>query len=109
MFGMRARLLGSYALCIALMVGLVVAGLMGVQSLHEQGRVVAEQTAPFLTHLADAAVAAKSAANDERGFLMTNDHTYATEFDGRIPTVQSALKAANGLATDAAQRSASRE
>lgn len=106
MFGVRARLFASYGLCLVFMGGLVGAGLLGVQSLHSQGQVVARQTAPYLTHLSDAAVAAKAAANDERGFLLTSTASYVTEFDGRIPTVTAALDAATGSASNAAQRSA---
>jgi methyl-accepting chemotaxis protein len=99
-------LFGSFAVIIVLVACAVGVGLWGVQSLHQQGRVVAEQTTPYLTHLSDAAVAAKAAANDERGFLLTSDQSYITEFDGRIPTVQGALAAAGGSASNAAQRSA---
>jgi methyl-accepting chemotaxis protein len=106
MFGLRARLFASFALCLALMGCLVAVGVLGVQSLHRQGQVVAEQTTPYLTHLADAAVAATAAANDERGFLLTHTPSYVTEFDGRIPTVTAALAAATGAATAAGQRSA---
>jgi methyl-accepting chemotaxis protein len=106
MFGMRSRLFASFALCLALMAGVVGVGVLGVQSLHQQARLVAEQTAPYLTHLADAAVAAKAAANDERGYLLMQTPTFATEFDGRIPTVTAALAAATGVAADAGQRSA---
>ncbi len=88
------------------MVALFWVGLSGVQSLHGQGQVVAQQTTPYLTHLSDAAVTAKAAANDERGFLLSGDASYATEFDGRIPTVAAALEAATAAASDAAQRSA---
>jgi methyl-accepting chemotaxis protein len=104
--GVRGRLFGSFAVIIVLVACAVGVGLWGVQSLHQQGRVVAEQTTPYLTHLSDAAVAAKAAANDERGFLLTSDQSYITEFDGRIPTVQGALAAAGGSASNAAQRSA---
>lgn len=106
MVGVRAQLLGSYALCFVFLVALVWVGLSGVQTLQSQGRVVAEQTAPYLNHLSDAAVAAKSAANDERGFLMTGKKGYALEFDGRVPSVTAALEAASGTAQNAAQRSA---
>lgn len=106
MFGVRARLLGSYALCIVFLVCLVVVGMLGVRSLHRQGQVVAEQTTPFLTHLAGAALAAKSAANDQRGFLLTDDPSYAAEFEGSVLAAQQALEAADVAAADAAQRSA---
>lgn len=106
MFGIRARLFASFALCLAFMACLVAVGVLGVRSLHRQGQVVAEQTTPYLTHLADAAVAAKAAANDERGFLLTHAPSYVTEFDGRIPTATAALAAATGAAVDVGQRSA---
>ena len=106
MLGVRARLFASYVLCFAFFVCIVGVGLSGVNSLHRQGRVVMEQTAPYLAHLADAAVAAKAAANDERGFLITNAKSYVTEFEAQIPTVHVALEAATGAASDTAERSA---
>lgn len=80
--------------------------LIKMADLNTSGHVVGEQTVPYLTHLSSAAVTAKSAANDERGFLLTGDKKYVTEFDGRIPTVQAELRAASGTATNATQRSA---
>ena len=106
MSGVRVRLFGSFALCLVFMVALGAVGALGVQSLHRQGQVVGGQTTPYLMHLADAAVAAKAAANDERGFLLTHTPSYVTEFDGRIPTVTAALAAATEAAADAEQRSA---
>ena len=104
MVGIRARLYGSYAVIIVLLACSVGAGLWGVQSLHRQGQVVAEQTTPYLMHLTDAAVTEKLAANSERGFLLTSDQKYVTEFDGRIVAVQASLKAASAMASTAAQR-----
>jgi methyl-accepting chemotaxis protein len=106
MSGIRVRLFASFGLCLVFMAALGAVGVLGVQSLHRQGRVVAGQTTPYLTHLADAAVAAKAAANDERGFLLTRTPSYVTEFDGRIPTVTAALAAATAAAVDVEQRSA---
>jgi len=106
MFGMRARLFSSYGLVLAFMVVLFWVGLSGVQSLHGQGQLVAQQTTPYLMQLSHAAVAAKAAANDERGFLLSLDASYATSFDERVPTVMAALDAATAAASDASQMSA---
>ena len=73
MIGMRARLFGRYAVIIEQLACSVVAGLWGVQALHRQGQVVAEQTTLYVMRLTDAAVAEALAANSERGFLLTSD------------------------------------
>jgi methyl-accepting chemotaxis protein len=105
MVGIRARLFGSYALCIVFLLCLVGVGLSGVQSLHRQGQVVAEQTTPYVMHLADAAVTEKLAANSERGFLLTSDQKYVTDFDGRVAEVLASLEAAGAVASNAQERS----
>jgi len=106
MFGIRGRLFVSYATIIALVVCTVGAGLWGVLRLHEQGRVVAHETTPYLTNVASAAVSAKAAANDERGFLLTGDPTYSDEFNGRLSSIAEALAAADAAATTPQQSAA---
>jgi methyl-accepting chemotaxis protein len=106
MSGMRARLVGSYGLIILLLAGSVGVGLRGVQSVLKNGTAVTEHTAPYLTHLSEAALLAKSAATDERGFLLTSDPKFITEFDAKVPKAQAALDAATAVASKEEQRSA---
>ncbi len=105
MFGMRARLYSSYGLVLAFMVAVFWVGLSGVQSLHSQGQLVAQQTTPYLMQLSDAAVTETLAANSERGFLLTSDQKYVGEFDDRIAQVQASLMAADALASTDKQHS----
>ncbi|MGV8966875.1 MAG: methyl-accepting chemotaxis protein [Cellulomonas sp.] len=100
---MRARLFASYGLVMAFMVGVFWVGLSGVQSLHSQGQVVAQQTTPYLMRLSEAAITETLAANSERGFLLTSDQKYVKEFDDRVAQVQASLVAADALASTADQ------
>ncbi|WP_407342035.1 methyl-accepting chemotaxis protein [Pengzhenrongella phosphoraccumulans] len=109
MLGVRARFFGSYALIILLLAVAVTIGLAGVRAIEGQTQVITGHAVPYLTHLADASVAAKAAADDERGFLLTDDPAFTTEFDARLTTVQAALDGAAASAADDAQRLAVEE
>jgi methyl-accepting chemotaxis protein len=76
-------------------------GINGVQQGQHQ---VAQNTAPFLVSLGDAALAAKAAANDERGYLITGDQVFLDEFGERRRTVDAALSTAEDVALTEAHR-----
>jgi methyl-accepting chemotaxis protein len=79
----RARLACGFAVLLALMCVLVAIAVVSVNRLQEAQHEVAGSAMPYLQGLSDSALAAKSAANDERGYLMTGDQKYATEAVGR--------------------------
>jgi methyl-accepting chemotaxis protein len=94
----RSRLLGSFGAVIALLVGLVVAAISTEAGLHEAQHHVSSLTVPYLQSLSDAALAAKAAANDERGFLLTGDKKFQTEAVQRRDVEAAALTEARKVA-----------
>jgi methyl-accepting chemotaxis protein len=102
----RARLYVAFGAVVAgagLVIGIAV---QGVNQLHDNQAQVARRSVPYLTALSDAALAAKSAATDERGYLMTGDAKYRTEAVGRRDIEQTALAAARAAADGESQRGA---
>ena len=61
---------------------------------------------PYLTDLSDAALAAKSAANDERGYLLSGLAKFADEAKGRRTVQAGALQGARGHASTPAEQTA---
>ncbi len=77
-----------------------------VGHLHDAQQRTSEQAVPYLTGLSDAALAAKSAANDERGFLLSGTEKFAEEAQGRRKVEAAALDSARDHASSAAERAA---
>ncbi|WIM96957.1 methyl-accepting chemotaxis protein [Actinoplanes oblitus] len=105
----RDRKVSTKVLAVAgvAIAGTVVTGVLAVTGIGDMtstrnaeiGRML-----PYLTNLNDAALALKSAANDERGYLLTEDPKFAKEALGRQEKVTASLAAARGLAgADAAK------
>jgi len=94
----RTRLIASFAIVIALMSGLVVASVFAVNDLQSAQHHVSGRSLPYLQGLSDAALAAKSAANDERGFLLTGSQNFRTEVLERRKVATAALMAARRAA-----------
>ncbi|MEA2349013.1 MAG: methyl-accepting chemotaxis protein [Thermoleophilaceae bacterium] len=65
-----------------------------------------DRAVPFASAVATAALNAKGAANDERGFLMTGDRRFAKEAQRRIGEAREALGAASTAASGTPQRRA---
>jgi len=78
----------------------LVAGLAG-----DQDR-VDNQTVPYASWVAAAALDAKGVANDQRGFLLTGDPSFIDEADRRIASARTAFNAAAATAADADQAAA---
>ena len=64
------------------------------------------QDVPYTSAVAEAALNAKSAANDQRGFLLTGDRGFITEADGRIGLARAAFDAAAAAAVGTDQQHA---
>ncbi|HEV7824136.1 MAG TPA: methyl-accepting chemotaxis protein, partial [Mycobacteriales bacterium] len=67
---------------------------------------IAQQRSPYLVALQQAALLAKSAANDERGYLLTANASYLEDFRGRLPEMEDRLGVARGAAATDAERAA---
>ena len=95
----RARLYGAFGAVVVAACVVIVLAVQGVGALHDSQTQASRHAVPYLTALSDAALAAKSAATDERGFLMTGTDTYRTEAVGRRTAEQAGLAAARAAAT----------
>jgi methyl-accepting chemotaxis protein len=86
-------------------VGLVLAFLVGglallrIGDLQRYRREEVGQAMPYILGLENAALGAKAAATDERGYLMAGDPKFRTEFEGRQPTVDAGLDQARKAAS----------
>ena len=91
----RVQLGAGFAALIAvaaIVIGFAVWSVAGLQAEDSQ---VSRHAVPYLTGLSDVAVAAKAAANDERGFLLTGDKKYADEARGRRAVEKAGLTQAS--------------
>jgi methyl-accepting chemotaxis protein len=98
-----AAAFGTLIVIAAIVIGLAV---ISIGSLQTAQRDVSGHAVPYLMGLSDTAVAAKAAANDERGYLLTGTASYVTESRGRRTVENAGLAQARAAATTAAQRAA---
>ena len=90
----RGRLLAAFAVVLVLIGISAALSVSPLGPLHTAQINVTDRAQPFLGHLTDAAVAAKAAANDERGYLLTGDPQFTQEIATlRDPIVYKALDA----------------
>jgi methyl-accepting chemotaxis protein len=104
---LTSRRIGTKILTVAgiAIVGMAATGLLAVAGIgelgttrdHEVGRSV-----PYITALNKAALAAKAAANDERGYLVRGDTSFRDNALGSRSTIIEHLDIAAGLAADPA-------
>ncbi|GAA1600109.1 methyl-accepting chemotaxis protein [Actinoplanes couchii] len=73
-------------------------GVVGIQQLQTVRNTEIAQVLPYGTNLNSAALNAKAAANDERGFLLEGDAKFSQEALGRKTKVDASLAAARNLA-----------
>ncbi|GAB1640595.1 methyl-accepting chemotaxis protein [Krasilnikovia sp. MM14-A1259] len=79
--------------------GTVITGavsLVGISGLQSTRSEELSRAVPYINDLNSAALAAKAAANDERGYLINGDTKFRDESLGRQKTVQASLAAARG-------------
>jgi methyl-accepting chemotaxis protein len=91
--------------------GMVVTGYMslaGIADLKNTRNDELKVGVPYITSLNSAALAAKAAANDERGFLIAGDTGFRDEALGRQETVDENLATARSLAAPAQQATVDR-
>src|SRR4051812_26945395 len=80
--------------------GTVITGavsLAGIGNLQSTRAAEVQRAVPYINNLNEAALAAKAAANDERGYLIDGDNTFRDESLGRQKTVDANLDAARAL------------
>ena len=93
-------------------VGIVVAAAVGglslgkIDELRQSRQLEIGHAVPYITGLQNAALAAKAAANDERGFLISGEQKFRDEVQERLAKVRASLAQADGAATTAEQRQA---
>jgi methyl-accepting chemotaxis protein len=77
------RLVAAFALMMIIACGIIGVAVTSIGGLIEGQRHVAVEAVPFMNGLNQAALAAKSAANDERGYLLAGAAKYREEALGR--------------------------
>jgi diguanylate cyclase (GGDEF)-like protein len=94
----------GHVVLFALLAVFVVFADQGIDGLHARHREVAARLAPFVINLESAALAAKAAANDERGYLLGGEQKFADEFDSRQLVIDTSLAAARASALHESDR-----
>jgi len=96
------------ALCFALLIALVAATTLFVQSnlstLNGEAKTVGDRSVPFDQALGDIAVTVKAMANDERGYMMEPDQEYLDSIDERADSVAANFDTAAAVAPTAQLR-----
>ncbi|GAA3636091.1 hypothetical protein GCM10022223_63160 [Kineosporia mesophila] len=94
----KILMVAGVAIVGTLAIGLI--ALMGVNNLQTTRNTEVGRSVPYITSLNSAALSAKAAANDERGYLIAGDVKYRDEALGRQDAVDAALTTASA-STDA--------
>ncbi len=102
----RTHLGLAFGVLVLIAVAVTGYAIMAVGHLRDAQDRTSGQAVPYLSGLSDAALAAKSAANDERGFLLSGLDKFAEEARGRRTVQAAALKAARDHASSPAERAA---
>jgi methyl-accepting chemotaxis protein len=87
----RSRIIASFGLLLAILVGSNALALQRLSALEDAERHTTEQVVPYVNDLQSAALSAKGMANDERGFLLSGDAKFAAEVEERKGKVHEAL------------------
>jgi methyl-accepting chemotaxis protein len=100
------KVLSVAGIAIAGTAAVGVLSVVGINQLEADRNTEIALVLPYSTNLNDAAVTAKAAANDERGFLLKGDTKFSDEALGRKEEVDAALAAARAVAdsSDSAAR-----
>ncbi|WP_203682420.1 methyl-accepting chemotaxis protein, partial [Actinoplanes siamensis] len=95
------KVLAVAAVAIAGTVTTGILSITGIGALQNSRNTEIAKVLPYSTNLNAAALAAKAAANDERGFLLKGDASFSKEAFGRKEKVDGALAAAREVADSA--------
>jgi methyl-accepting chemotaxis protein len=102
----RMRLAILFTSSLILMAAVMAFTLASVTDLVAAHKRVAIEASEYMSGLSSAALAAKAAANDERGFLLTGDRKYADEARQRRTVEAAGLERARRAASGDAERDA---
>jgi methyl-accepting chemotaxis protein len=102
----RTHLGLAFGVLVLMAVAVTGYAVMAVGQLRDAQDQTSGQAVPYLTDLSDAALAAKSAATDERGFLLSGAEKFVEEARGRRTVEAAALNAARGRASNAEELAA---
>ncbi|MEV4703866.1 methyl-accepting chemotaxis protein [Actinoplanes sp. NPDC049316] len=106
--GVTTKILTVAGVAVAGTIVTGVLGLAGIASLQDTRADEVRRAVPYISNLNQAAVTAKAAANDERGYLIAGDTTFRDEALGRKETVDKSLAAARALGNPAEQAAVDR-
>jgi methyl-accepting chemotaxis protein len=81
-------------------------GLLKIEELRQTRQLEMGHQVPYITGLQSAALGAKAAANDERGFLISGEQKFRDEVQERLAKVRASLGQASDAATTDHQRQA---
>jgi methyl-accepting chemotaxis protein len=105
----RYRVVLSVGSLFAVLVAAMLVAAVLVLAFKADGGHLGDRGVPYASAVAAAALDAKGAANDQRGFLLTGDPTFIQEADHRIGQARAAFAVATKAAVDPAQRQAVRD
>jgi methyl-accepting chemotaxis protein len=95
------KIITAAAVGLVLAIALGTVALLRLNELQRYQRQEVGHGVPYILSLESAALAAKAAATDERGFLMAGDPKFRTEFEGRQPVADKAFQQAHDAAPGA--------
>jgi len=102
----RTQLGISFGLLVLIAAAVTTYGMVAVSDLRAAQETVSDRAVPYLTGLSDAALAAKAAATDERGYLLGGMQKYADEAVGRRTVEQAGLDQAQAHTSGQAEKTA---
>lgn len=95
-------LVGVGSLLVFFVASILLAIFLVLELTHENRQLSGHQV-PYATAIDEASLAAKGAANDSRGFLISGNELYIEEFARRVSEARAALTSAASHATTAAE------
>src|SRR5204862_7900497 len=102
----RTRLSAALGAVVVVAGAVIILAVQGVSALQTRQAQASQHALPYVSGLSDAALAAKAAATDERGFLMTGQASFRTEAVGRRTVEQAGLAQAKATAVGTDQAAA---
>jgi methyl-accepting chemotaxis protein len=98
---LRQQLVALFSIILLVLAGAALLSLSRLGKVDDAQYYVSQLAAPHAAALSDAAVEAKGAANDERGFLMTGDASFKDDVGSKSESVHKLLATARKYAPDA--------
>ncbi|HZG93773.1 MAG TPA: methyl-accepting chemotaxis protein [Mycobacteriales bacterium] len=96
---LRAQVAAGFSGVLVLIAVAGAISLAQTRAVEQAGRQVVTRDLRYISHLESAALGAKAAANDERGYLLYGDVQFSVEVDERFDKVRQELAGARAVAT----------